>query len=126
MCFIQDLALWSTIGLGREINGLYLLDENNSASLSLPVVFFVIEVQPHVWPSRLGHLSNAKLALINNNNVPLFNSNEIFHCDVCLLAKQKSCFLILALMFLMNVLISHIMIFGVPFQFLQLMVVNTF
>ena len=25
-CFIRDLALWSTIGLGREQNGLYLLD----------------------------------------------------------------------------------------------------
>ena len=25
-CFIQDLALWSTMGLGREQNGLYLLD----------------------------------------------------------------------------------------------------
>ena len=25
-CFFQDLALWSTIGLGRKQNGLYLLD----------------------------------------------------------------------------------------------------
>ena len=25
LCFIQDLAHWSTIGLGKEINGLYLL-----------------------------------------------------------------------------------------------------
>ena len=27
-CFIQDLAHWSTIGLGRESKGLYLLQQN--------------------------------------------------------------------------------------------------
>ena len=30
MCFIQDLAHWSTIGLGREFKGLYLLEESLS------------------------------------------------------------------------------------------------
>lgn len=39
---------------------------------------------------QIGHLSNAKLALMKNNNVPLFNSNEMFHLDICLLPKQKS------------------------------------
>ena len=32
MCFIQDLAHWSTIGLGREFKGLYLLEESLSTS----------------------------------------------------------------------------------------------
>lgn len=47
LCFIQDLILWSTIGLGREFNGLYLLDESSSASPSFPLVFSVNKVQPH-------------------------------------------------------------------------------
>ena len=32
--FIQDLAIWSTIGLGKEINGLYLLKNGDSTSTS--------------------------------------------------------------------------------------------
>ena len=32
MCFIQDLAHWSTTGLGREFKGLYLLEESLSTS----------------------------------------------------------------------------------------------
>ena len=34
LCFIQDLALYSTIGLGKEINGLYLLQKGDSTSTS--------------------------------------------------------------------------------------------
>jgi len=42
-----------------------------------------------IWHSRLGHLSNAKLALMKDNNVPLFNDNKEFHCEICPLAMQK-------------------------------------
>ena len=47
--FIQDLAQWSTIGLGKEINGLYLLLKGDSASTSSCVSLFVSanKVQPH-------------------------------------------------------------------------------
>jgi len=38
-CFIQDLALWSTIGLDREQNGLYLLDNKFKVSASVPASF---------------------------------------------------------------------------------------
>ena len=49
LCFIQDLAQWSTIGLGKEINGLYLLLKGDSASTSSCVSLFVSanKVQPH-------------------------------------------------------------------------------
>ena len=49
VCFIQDLAQWSTIGLGKEINGLYLLLKGDSASTSSCVSLFVSanKVQPH-------------------------------------------------------------------------------
>ena len=55
-CFIQDLAHWSTIGLGREYNGLYLLEESRSISSLVSVVFSVNKVQLHVWHFKLGHL----------------------------------------------------------------------
>ena len=89
LCFIQDLAHWSTIGLGREYNDLYLLEESTSTSTCFSTTISVNNVQPHIWHSRLEHLSNAKLALMKNNNVPLFNSNKVFQCDICPLAKQK-------------------------------------
>ena len=34
-------------------------------------------------------MSNDKLALLNDNHVPLFNPTEKFHCCACPLAKQK-------------------------------------
>ena len=104
MCFIQDLAHWSTIGLGREFKGLYLLEESLSTSRTCffaagfvhsftdqPSTMFVnnLVVQPNIWHLRLGHLSNAKLALIRNNNVPLSTINKDVHCEICPLAKQK-------------------------------------
>ena len=42
-----------------------------------------------MWHSRLGHLSNAKLALMKNNGVPLFTSTKTFTYEICPLAKQK-------------------------------------
>ena len=35
LCFIQDLAHWSTLGLGRECNGLYLLEKSNFSPPSI-------------------------------------------------------------------------------------------
>ena len=88
-CFIQDLIHWSTIGLGREYNGLYLLEESKSISSSISAVLSVNKVQPHVWHLRLGHLSNAKLALMKFNKVSLHDFVNNFHCDICPIAKQK-------------------------------------
>ena len=89
LCFIQDLAYWSTLGLGKECNGLYLLERGNSTSHSIfasistaiPLVH-----STHVWNSRLGHLSNAKLVSIRNNGEPLCTSVEDFACEICPLA----------------------------------------
>ena len=87
--FIQDLAHWSTFGMGREYNGLYLLEKSKSISTSTFVVFSVNSIQPHVWHLRLGHLSNAKLVLMMFNKVPLHDFVNNFLCDICPLAKQK-------------------------------------
>ena len=91
LCFIQDLAHWSTLGLGRECNGLYLLDKGSisTPSIAASISVSVHSAQPHLWHSRLGHLSNAKLASIKPNDVPCFPFIENFNCDICPIAKQK-------------------------------------
>ena len=55
-----------------------------SISVAIPLVH-----STHVWHSRLGHLSNAKLVSIRNNGEPLCTSVEDFACEICPLAKQK-------------------------------------
>ncbi|XP_075663314.1 uncharacterized protein LOC142632879 [Castanea sativa] len=49
----------------------------------------LILTNPEIWHSRLGHFSNAKLALIRNTNVHIDNANKVFNCEICPLAKQK-------------------------------------
>ena len=56
---------------------------------TLVIATSVHSSQVHIWHSRLGHLSNAKLASIKPSDVPSFISIENFDCDICLLAKQK-------------------------------------
>ena len=64
-----------------------MLDKSN---ISTPaIVASVHSSQIQIWHSRLGHLSNAKLASIKPNDVPSFTSVENFDCDICPLAKQK-------------------------------------
>ena len=67
-CFIQDLALWSTIDLGREQNGLYLLDTkfNNKDLSSIPTLPLCHSVcnQLDLWHFKLGHPSCGKLDLL--------------------------------------------------------------
>ena len=46
-CFIQDLALWSTMGLGREQNGLYLLDNKYKDLSSIPASTHYHSVSTH-------------------------------------------------------------------------------
>lgn len=78
--------------LGKEINGLYLLQKGGDSTstsncFSVAISVSVNNVQPHIWHARLGHLSYAKLALMNNNNVALINSNEKFHYEIYPLTK---------------------------------------
>ena len=90
-CFIQDLALWSTIGLGREQNGLYLLDNKFKMLSLVPApasLYQSICTQPNLWHFRLGHPSSGKLDLLNKV-MPFVQCNKTAHCDICPIAKQK-------------------------------------
>ena len=65
------------------------MEGSKSISTLASAVFSVNSVQPHVWHLKLGHLSNAKLALMKINKVHLHGFVNNFHCDICPLAKQK-------------------------------------
>ena len=88
--FIQDLAQWSMIGLGKAHNGLYLLQESGykpSTFALAAVVTFVSSSD--LWHSRLGHPSASKLQLLKQyvNDVHI---NKIASCcDICHFSKQK-------------------------------------
>ena len=45
LCFIQDLAHWSTLGLGRESNRLYLLDKSNTSTPAIAASVHSSQVQ---------------------------------------------------------------------------------
>ena len=83
-CFIQNLTQWSMIGLGRECNGLYLL-QNSSVHITFTVK---ASSSSALWYTRLGHPSYSKFSLLRivlDVNV----SNKLDCCDVCHFSKQK-------------------------------------
>ncbi|XP_030945924.1 uncharacterized protein LOC115970427 [Quercus lobata] len=62
---ISDLAQWSTIGLGKESKGLYLLQKCHTATILAAHSDASLSTFA-LWHSRLGHPSYSKLALLNN------------------------------------------------------------
>jgi hypothetical protein len=103
-CFFQDLASWTTIGMGEFRTGLYhLLRSRVSPSASVdalphlhPSTSFPSASATHttslcdLWHYRLGHISLSRLALITD---PIITHNQTFHnptpCSICPLAKQR-------------------------------------
>lgn len=88
-CVIQDASKGMSIGMGRRIGNLYVLEPAQSSvslsSSSLPSVSSVINSD--IWHCRLGHLGSEKLKLLSSS-IPMKNvTNKI--CEVCPLAKQK-------------------------------------
>jgi hypothetical protein len=79
------------IGVGKESGGLFHLQCNSvSPSLKFPVStrsLSVSSVHSSIWHCRLGHLSDARLKLLSQQNSQIsFESNKC--CLTCPLAKQ--------------------------------------
>ena len=76
------------IGLGKESNGLYLLQAVVPPSNSTALATTISHISSDLWHSRLGHPSLAKLQLLKsfvNIDVP----NKASCYDVCHFAKKK-------------------------------------
>ena len=85
-CFIKDLQLWKMIGLGKQRNGLYILqksaDANFVLAFDIPCADFTKVLYSlssfkqfnnsfHIWHCRLGHPSVSRMSLISHV-MPLF------------------------------------------------------
>ena len=63
-CFILDLAQWSTIGLGKAHNGLFLLQDSDCRPHASALVSAVSpSSSSDLWHNRLGHPCHSKLLL---------------------------------------------------------------
>jgi hypothetical protein len=90
-CFIQNMFTWSTIGLGKEKDGLFYLQHNSGNPSFFNSAFSAISIKApstEIWHYRLGHPSQPRLALLQSliPSVSL-HSNNI--CIVCPMAKQR-------------------------------------
>ena len=109
LCFIQDLVKWKLIGRGKEKEGLYLLEDQDSvcdheinpsfksfSSVHKSFVHKSINNRSshlQLWHNRLGHASYANLQFLKNCIsdlcTPCNMNDHDNHCLVCPLAKQK-------------------------------------
>jgi hypothetical protein len=104
-CFIEDLMQWKMIGMGKQQNGLYLLDSSpnsthvvatNVPKSSLHRYLYSLSFVKHsnsnfhVWHCRLGHPSLSRMSFLSSivPNVS-YSCTDAHTCTVCPLAKQK-------------------------------------
>ncbi len=83
MCVMQDLPTRNLIGVGRQCDGLYLLEPmHGGVALSATG-----SKEVEIWHQRLGHASEAKVKTIQFLSSKV-ESSKIEHCDSCIRAKQ--------------------------------------
>lgn len=95
-CVLQDLMTRTTIGLGKQQDGLnYLvalmgesIKTRSAAAIAGHSSCSQVTSSTDLWHRRLGHLSSSRLDFMAKNlfNFP-FKTNDA--CDVCALAKQS-------------------------------------
>jgi hypothetical protein len=105
-CFIQDLMHWRMIGMGKQQNGLYLLDltsdsQHSAATTSHTTpnlqkyLYSLTSIKDsnnnlHVWHCRLGHPSFSRMNFLSSTMPHVSHScTDVHTCSVCPLAKQK-------------------------------------
>ena len=107
--FVQDLTSWKTIGVGKTLDGLYLLQldslqQSSSSSLATFLAAYNInDVFDHftaatstpvssqsssIWHVRLGHPSDVKLNTLSHV-IPTLKPSCNKHCQICPMAKLK-------------------------------------
>jgi hypothetical protein len=105
LCFLQDLLHWKMIGLGKQRNGLYILEQFADLS-SIPLTTAAstilqnklysfasvkhLDSDFHTWHCRLGHPSLSRMSFLSSVLPHVVHSNEdVSLCTICPLAKQK-------------------------------------
>ena len=66
-CFIQDLLSWKTIGVGKAVDGLYLLQCDSLQHIPpFSATTSASSSSSYLWHARLGHPSNLKLRVLGH------------------------------------------------------------
>jgi hypothetical protein len=95
-CILQDLRTKTTIGLGKQRDGLYYLvalasekpQHPSAATISCHSPSSQVTSSTALWHRLLGHLSSSRLDFMAKKLLNFsFQSNNA--CDVCALAKQS-------------------------------------
>jgi hypothetical protein len=96
-CILQDLAMKTTIGLGKQRGGLYYLVAlastiptpkfQPSVAVATRSSYSQVISSTELWHRRLGHLSSSRLNFMAKNllNFP-FKFKDAY--DICVLSKQ--------------------------------------
>uniref|UniRef100_A0A2N9HVD4 Integrase catalytic domain-containing protein n=1 Tax=Fagus sylvatica TaxID=28930 RepID=A0A2N9HVD4_FAGSY len=101
----MDLLHWKMIGLGKQRNGLYILEQFADLS-SIPLTTAAstilhnklysfasvkqLDSDFHTWHCRLGHPSLSRMSFLSSVLPHVVHSNEdVSLCTICPLAKQK-------------------------------------
>jgi transposase InsO family protein len=104
-CFIQDLQVWKMISLGKQRNGLYILQKsvhsNHISNPAIPyadftkVLYSLSSIKQshnsfHIWYCRFGHPSVSRMYFLScvMPNFSLIDKTDSV-CNVCPLAKQR-------------------------------------
>ena len=140
-CFVQGLTSWKTIGVGKALDGLYLLQSNSlqqSSNSSLATFlaahnltdafghFTIVTSTPEpsqssfIWHARLGHPSDVKLNSLCHV-IPSLKPSCNKDCQICPMAKLKR----LPFPFHNNIS-SFIWMYGDPIQLLLWMASSIF
>jgi hypothetical protein len=105
LCFLQDLLHWKMIGLGKQRNGLYILEQCTDLG-SIPIAkaastafhntlysFATVKKLDndfHTWHYRLGHPSLSRMSFLSSVVLHVTHSDhDVSLSTVCPLAKQK-------------------------------------
>ncbi|GJZ99712.1 putative RNA-directed DNA polymerase [Tanacetum coccineum] len=87
-CYIRGLKANKTLGIGRQFNGLYLFDVDNTCKVVSNCSISTCFVSRTLWHQRLGHHVDLVLDVLKSSlNL---DSQTIFEhlCDTCNKAKQ--------------------------------------
>ncbi|XP_073041655.1 uncharacterized protein [Primulina eburnea] len=83
----MDPETKKVIGMGRRIGNLYVLTD--STVMSTPTVCKVSSNKTDLWHFRMGHPSLTKLSVVGHELHFHPIVNDVTHCSICHLSKQK-------------------------------------
>ncbi|KZV15509.1 hypothetical protein F511_38613 [Dorcoceras hygrometricum] len=87
LCQIQVLNQARTIGTGRRVGDLYILNSPSSPRMK---VCATVHSKTQLWHYRLGHISLPRLSILGDVIQESFSNNEALSaCEICHLSKQK-------------------------------------